>query len=158
MVFKQLKCMNILKRDELRECRVKLHDKIKHDIDRWHIGYLMLYINLEWLYKIYWYERLIVFSEHKALGTKQSGLTSRYSLCICLGGLTNRQKASWKLVSWLAEVCVDTSQMQARSDTTWASFFDTWSDKTIKVKVKFPPFLSTIPWKSRWPGGNLHLL
>ena len=33
MVFEQLKCMNVLKRDELRECRVKLHDKIKHDID-----------------------------------------------------------------------------------------------------------------------------
>jgi hypothetical protein len=158
MVFQQLKCMDILKRDELRECRRKLHDKIKHDIDWWHIGYLMIYINLEWLYKVYWYARLIVFSEHEELGTKHSRLTSRYSVCICLGELRNRQIASWKLVFLLAEVCVDTSQMQVTSDTTWSNFFDTWSDKTIKVKVKFPPVLSTIPWKNRWPGGNLHLL
>jgi hypothetical protein len=26
-------------------------------------------------------------------GTKQSGLTSRYSPCICMGGLRNRRKA-----------------------------------------------------------------
>jgi hypothetical protein len=147
----------MLKRDELRECKRKLHDKIEHDIDWWHIGYLMIYINFEWLYKVYWYERLITFSEHEELGTKQSKLTSRHSVCICLGRLRSRQKASWKS-SWLAEVCMDTSQMQVRSNNTWASFFDTWSSKTIKVKVKFPSLLSTVPWKSRWPGGNFHLL
>jgi hypothetical protein len=75
-----------------------------------------------------------------------------------MGGLRNRRKAWGKLMSWLAEVHVDTSQMQVRSTTTWASLHDTWSEETIKVKFKFPLFLSTIPWTSGWHAGNLHIL
>ena len=119
-----------------------MQEKITWQDKTWH--WLMVHRIFNDLYQLgVIIQSLLIWEADRVQWTRRNGdkavKTYLKVFSLYLSGWTEEQTTSWKLVSWLAEVCVDTSQMQVRSNTTQASFFGTWSGETIKVKVKFPP-------------------